>query len=419
MTGSNNGGRRRRRDIRRERRRIRASKPFHWFLRKVVAVVFWWLFKLEGENTEIFETIKPPYVVTPNHQSAIDPFFVNRFVPAPVHYVVSDSNFRSRILSFGLGLVGAIPKTKAVSDLETVKNIVKIKANRGVIGVYPEGQNTWDGGTLPMIPSTAKLLKSLKVPVVVAKVQGAFLTMPRWARGIRRGRARVSFSLGFTPAELKAMTPEEIREKMAAHLSHDEFAFQRKVGWTFRSKHRAEYLEIVLFTCPECRKMNTLVSGGNTLRCGNCGYLVTVAPSGFFRRRERTLHFDTVLAWNRWQTEELEKLLDEKQEVFRSAPVFQETNMTLEKGYKSLPLRPLGTGELLLFSDKLVFVDAGTGIAREFSVPEIEGINVQNNENLEFYHRDSLYKIRNRNRRGNSYKYYAAIRHLRRKVDRP
>ncbi|MFP4431471.1 MAG: lysophospholipid acyltransferase family protein [Spirochaetaceae bacterium] len=408
------GGRRKRRDMRRERRRIRALKPLNWILRKLVAVIFWWLFKLEAENLEIFESLKPPYVVLPNHQSAIDPFFVNRFVPAPIHYVVSDSNFRSRLLSFGLGLVGSIPKTKAVSDLETVKNIVKIKANRGIIGIYPEGQNTWDGATLPIIPSTAKLLKSLKVPVVIAKVQGAFLSMPRWARGIRRGRTRVSFFLGFTPADLKALTAEEIREKMAEHLAHDEFAFQKRVGWTFRSKHRAEYLEMVLFTCPECRKMNTLVSRGNNLRCGNCGYEVTVAPSGFFRRREGPLHFDTILAWNRWQIRELEKLLDEKREVFLSTPLFQEADMRLEKGYKSLPLRPLGTGELFLFSDKLVFVAADTGTAREFSVPEIEGINVQNGENLEFYYRDSLYKIRNRDRRGNSYKYYAAIRHLRR-----
>ncbi len=412
MAGSSTGTHKRRRDIRRERRRIRASKSLHWFLRKLFGVIFWLLFRLEAENLRLFQEIKPPYVVMPNHQSAIDPLFVNTLVPGPIHYVVSDSNFRSRLLSFLLGLVGAIPKTKAVSDLETVKNIVKIKARKGIIGVYPEGQNTWDGGTLPMIPSTAKLIKSLKVPVVIAKVQGAFLSMPRWARRLRRGRARVSFSLGFTPGDLKAMTTEEISRKMADYLAHDEFAFQRSVGWTFRSKHRAEYLEIVLFACPECHKMNTLVSEGNELGCDNCGYRVRMAPSGFFRRREGSPHFDTLLAWNRWQTAELERMLDENRAVFRSTPVFEEQNMVLEKGYKSLPLRPLGTGKLLLFSDKLVFVDAENGAGREFAIPEIEGINVQNNENLEFYHHDSLFRIRNLRRRGNSYKYFAAIRHL-------
>jgi 1-acyl-sn-glycerol-3-phosphate acyltransferase len=412
MAGGSTGRGQKRRDIRRARRRIRAIKSVHWFLRKLIRVLFRWLFRLEAENLSLFRKVKPPYVVMPNHQSAIDPVFVNTLVPGPIHYVVSDSNFRSRLLSFLLGLVGAIPKTKAVSDLEAVKNIVKIKAKGGIIGVYPEGQNTWDGGTLPMIPSTAKLIKSLKVPVVFAKVQGAFLTMPRWARGIRRGRARISFSLGFTPADLKSMTTEEISRKMADSLAHDEFAFQRTVGWTYRSKHRAEYLEIVLFTCPECHKMNTLVSEGNELGCDSCGYRVRMAPSGFFRRRQGTLHFDTLLAWNRWQTAELERMLDEDREVFLSTPVFEEQNMMLEKGYKSLPLRPLGTGELLLFSDRLVFVNLGSGTGREFPIPEIEGINVQNNENLEFYHRDSLYRIRNLSRRGNSYKYFAAIRHL-------
>jgi 1-acyl-sn-glycerol-3-phosphate acyltransferase len=413
MAKSNTPSRQKRRDIRRQRRRIKASKSFNWFLRGVLRRVFEWLFRLEAENSELFRTLKPPFVVMPNHQSAIDPFFVNVFVPAPIHYVVSDSNFRSRLLSFGLGLVGSIPKTKAVSDLETVKNIVKIKAKRGVIGVYPEGQNTWDGATLPLIPATAKMLKSLKVPVVVAKVQGAFLSMPRWARRLRRGRVRITYFLGFSVDDLKRLSTEEISEKLVEHLAHNEFAFQRKENWKFRSKHRAEYLEIVLFNCPECRSMSTLVSKGNTLRCTHCNYAVRMAPDGFFRRSEGHLHFDTLFAWNRWQTEELWHRLDENRRYFSERPVFTEGDVLLEKGFKSLPLRALGTGSLELYSDRLCFVDEKTGKRREFPVPEIEGINVQNSEHLEFYFRESLFRIKNRDRRGNSYKYYTAVRHLR------
>ncbi len=413
--------RQKRRDRRRERRRIRASRSFNIFLRKVLGIIFTWLFRLETENQELVKELKPPYVVMPNHQSAIDPFFVNLFVPAPIHYVVSDSNFRSRVLSFGLGLVGSIPKTKAVSDLETVKNIVKIKAKNGIIGIYPEGQNTWDGATLPLIPSTAKLLKSLKIPVVIAKVQGAFLSMPRWARRLRRGRVRITFRLGFTVAELKALSPSEISERMSEFLFHDEFQFQRREGWIFRSTHRAEYLEIVLFTCPECRTMNRLVSEGNRLRCRHCGYEVELTGRGFFRRPGGTPHFETILDWNRWQTLELKALLGREFESFRQNPLFVEDGMLLEKGYKSLPLLEVGRGELSLFSNRLVFqsrsgrLHDGSPIERVFDVSRMEGINVQNNENMEFYYDDDLFRIRNSNRRGNSYKWYVAIREFQRR----
>ena len=413
MAESSNPSRQKRRDLRRQRRRIKASKSFNWFLRGVLRRIFQWLFRLEAENSELFQTLKPPFVVMPNHQSAVDPFFVNVFVPAPIHYVVSDSNFRSRLLSFGLGLVGSIPKTKAVSDLETVKNIVKVKAKKGIIGIYPEGQNTWDGATLRILSATAKMLKSLKIPVVVAKVQGAFLSMPRWARRLRRGRVRITYFQGFSVDELKRLSTEEIGDKLEEYLFHDEFAFQERVNWQFRSKRRAEYLEIVLFRCPECRSMNSLASEGNTLECIHCGYRVTMAPNGFFRRSEGHLHFDTLLAWNRWQTDELRGLLDENSRYFREKPVFTEGDVLLEKGFKSLPLRSLGAGSLELYSDRLCFVDEATGRRWDFSMGEIEGVNVQNNENLEFYHRESLFRIKNRNRRGNSYKYYAAVRHLR------
>jgi len=83
-------------------------------------------YSVTAENLDVVRNLRPPYLVLPNHTSVWDPFFVNKFIPGVIHYVVSDSNFRSRIVEFGLGLVGSIPKTKVMSDLDTVKNIMKV-----------------------------------------------------------------------------------------------------------------------------------------------------------------------------------------------------------------------------------------------------------------------------------------------------
>ncbi|MFW5812371.1 MAG: lysophospholipid acyltransferase family protein, partial [Alkalispirochaetaceae bacterium] len=165
---------------RQRNRKLRVSRGLHRILRFILGSYLKAQFNLQSRHQEVLSRIRPPYLVLCNHTSVWDPFFLNSKLDAPIHYVVSDSQFRSRFVAFGLGLVGSIPKTKVLADLETVKSIVKIKHDRGIIGVFPEGQTSWDGHTLPLIPSTAKLIKSLKVPVVIARIEGAYFARPRW-----------------------------------------------------------------------------------------------------------------------------------------------------------------------------------------------------------------------------------------------
>ncbi|MFW5836345.1 MAG: lysophospholipid acyltransferase family protein, partial [bacterium] len=141
---------RRRRHARRARRKIRGSKTMNRFLRLTLGPWLARRYRVRTENLELVKRLRPPYLVLANHMCVWDPFFVNNFVPEVIHYVVSDANFRSKLVEFGLGLVGSIPKTKVMSDLETVKNIMKVKEAGGIVGIFPEGQNTWDGHTMPM-----------------------------------------------------------------------------------------------------------------------------------------------------------------------------------------------------------------------------------------------------------------------------
>ena len=412
MDNSRQERRRRRRDRRRQNRRIKAPKHFNTVLRHIVGPTLKWLFHIEYQNRELVNTLKPPYVVLPNHGCVLDPFMVNSYLPAPIHYVVSDSNFRSKLVDFGLSLVGSIPKTKALSDLETVKNIVKIKAHNGIIGIFPEGQSTWDGSTLPLFYSTAKLLKSLKVPVVTVNVKGAFLSLPRWARGIRRGKVTITFSLGFTPEQLKAMSVEEIFEGMKEQLSRNEFDVQRSRMVRFLGKNKANYLEIVLFVCPNCHSMNTLHSQGDYLTCTSCGYRVKYNSFGFFEPLNGSRHFEDLRQWNLWQTEYLEKLIDSRIAETSPEPLFSDDNAKLFTGYKSLPLEKYGTGRITLYTDRIEFTAADGSADLIFPHARIEGINVQNSEHLEFYLADTLYRLTLKSRRGNTYKWNAAVRHI-------
>jgi 1-acyl-sn-glycerol-3-phosphate acyltransferase len=402
---------RRKRHARRARRRITASKALHRILRLLLAPIISKLFNVEAENLSLVRRLRPPYLILPNHGCVWDPFFVNIYVPGIIHYVVSDANFRSKLVEFGLGLVGSIPKTKVMSDIDAVKNIVRIKDRGGIIGIFPEGQNTWDGHTLPIYYSTAKLAKVLRVPVVAVSIKGGYLSKARWAKRRRKGRVTVRFDLAYTAEQLRQASVAEIDAKVASMLEHDEFDYNRVRRQKYIGPDRAEYAEIALFACPECGRFDTLHSHGNILECVDCGYAVRYDVYGFFQPVSGTLHFDCMRSWNVWQQEELRRRLGRFVDTGSAEPIFREHQADVEIGYKSMPLEHYRTGRLELLPDRVVLTDGDQ--SEEFPIAEIQGINVQNNERLEFYFRDSLFRVTILDPRGCTYKWDLAVRTMR------
>lgn len=373
-----------------------------WLLRR---------YRVSAENIQVIERVRPPYLVLANHTSVWDPFMVNSFVPGVIHYVVSDANFRSKLVEFGLGLVGSIPKTKVMSDLDTVKNIMKVKDAGGIVGIFPEGQNTWDGHTMPMYYSTAKLAKVLRVPVITSRIAGAFLSRPRWSKNRRRGRITIRYDVALTPEQLRKASVEEIDARIAELLEHDEFEYNRIHRQRYVGPDRAEYAEIALFTCPQCHRFDTLRSEGNNLGCTSCGYTVRFDLYGFFQPVSGALRFDTMRSWNLWQTGELRRRISEFAGKTGAPPLFTEELVKIEIGYKSMPLEHLHTGRIELHPDRIA-VTPQDGERFDFPIDRIVGINVQNNERLEFYAHDDLYRFTVLDPRGCTYKWDLAVRFM-------
>ncbi len=400
-----------RRKKRREGRRIRSFRFFWEFLRCTLGKFLSLQQNWQAENVKLLSAIDPPYLIMPNHNSMWDPFIIGYFSPHPIHYVAADAVFRSPLTRFLLELIGAIPKTKVLSDLEPVQQIIKIRRQGGVIGIFPEGQSPWDGHTLPLIQATAKLIKLLKIPVIIPIVKGSFLSKPRWAKRRRFGVYSVSFSLGFSKEEVKMLSTEEILDKLENLLAYDEYDFQKKRMVTFKGKDRAEYLEFALFLCPQCHGISSLRSHGDLYTCRSCGYEVFYNEFGFFEKRCGNLVFDSVRTWNLWQVEYLEKLIDEWRKFSPSQLLIEDEGVRMYIGYKDEPLEYAGKGKIRLFSDTLLFIE-DNGEKAEFPLQEIRGANIQNNEKLEFYYRDELYRFDGRKNRISVYKWFLVMTRL-------
>lgn len=375
---------------------VRASKLFNRFLKLTLGRYMRRLFNFKINNDQIVN-LKPPYIVLANHTNNWDPFLLSMCFPEPVYFVTSDTHFRSRILRYLLKLVGAIPKTKFVSDPSATRDIFNIVKHGGIIGIFPEGRRSWDGKTLPLIYPTAKLIKSLGLPVVKVLFKGACLSMPRWARKPRKGELTMECSILLNSAKLAEMTVDDVFNYITTGLAYDEYEWQRTAMIPFRGEAIVERLELFLFCCPDCSSIGTMKSSKASFGCNKCGYAVEYDDYGFINKKHGRLHFDNTSDWNLWQLEYMESLISSALDIRAVPPVFEDQDILAQTGGRLKPLKRLETGKLSMHIDKIVFT-GDEGIYLEFPLKKIYGENIQSNRKFEFYHEKVLYRFT-----GNSY----------------
>ena len=408
------------------RYRPTSSRLFTWILRHTFGSFIASRYKAHGIGIEVFDTVKPPFILVGNHSTLLDPFITNYFVPYPVHWVSSDGNMRSPIMRFLLiKLVGSIPKSKAIPDIETVNWIVEfIRKRKAVVGFYPEGQSTWDGSSLPSLVSTAKLVKLLKAPVICAVSRGAYMTKPRWAYTRRDGEMQIEYSLLLTPQRIKELSVEEIDTLLNASIQHDDPAWAQRQGLSFRDPKRAECLELALYACPACGKLQSLKSSGGLISCISCGFTAEYGEDGSFRlkkaglspspvlagleNREGSLIFPSLRGWDHWQRKHLEALLEADFAALPDSSIFSDEGVKLLRGKRMDRMECLGHGRLSLNS-KSISLKPVEGEEVCIDLAEIDGPGVLKWNFFEFYVGKAVYRARFGDRATSGYKYASAI----------
>lgn len=399
----------------------RALKWFNILLRYTLGIFLQLYFRVSTSGLEEVKKLKS-YVLIPTHHGNWDPFIIGSLLPKSVHWVTSDGNMRSRFMRFVLQFVGSIPKSKNIPDIQTISMIVDtIRKKKGIVGLFVEGQASWDGHTQKIMDGTGKLIKLLKVPVVLAIFHGAYYSQPRWGRKIRRGKLHIDFKVLFDSDEIKTLDHQKLQEKLAQGMEYDEATWQKNSGQTFASIHRAEFLERALYLCPFCKSIASLQSNKNRIHCSLCDFATVLnSEYRFFPReiQEKNNHiqkfvkpFETIREWNLWQKNEypivLKNLISEKNEK----TIFFDENTKLFQGRRMDPLILLGRGRLKLFSDRIEH--EGKNKTHSFYFKDIDAEGVLKSQLFEFYEGKNLYQIRFKNKSASARKWADAITALR------
>ena len=320
-----------------------------------------------------------------------------------------------------------------------------------MVGIYPEGYSSWDGSSNKSFGSTAKLFKTLKVPVVCALSQGAYMTKPRWSHTRRRGKILISFSELFTSDDLKRLKVEEIDVALNNAIQQDDPAWAQKNGYSYPHKHGAEFLELALYACPSCGALQSLHSSGTHLTCKSYGFTVNYNANGSFSildkgKIDQPLYLDSspapdsslapepdmkgqagsppsgnffpsIREWDAWQKAYLAKLIDTVYSRDCTKAIFTDDNVQLLKGKRMDTMRRLGRGSVTISSEGIVFNPKRGEKPRragdiQFPIEQIDSPGVLKWNHFEFYDGNTVYRVKFADRRASGRKYAIALNRL-------
>lgn len=249
---------------------------------------------------------KEPYVMLANHTFLFDVVHVPlRLVKVPF-IIASQTLFTKQPAKFLVTQVAhVIPKSKGRSDSGTImKTYGAIKRGYPIL-IFPEGDSTFYGETGHIEEATMKLIKKLKLDVVTVEVSGGYLSNPRWATGVRKNRRiHLDYKLEIPKAELAELSLEEIGSRVHQALYHNDYEYQREHMIPHPGKKLAEGIENIVYVCPHCQSINSIVSHGNTFHCQSCGKEGSIDKFGFIH----DFVYDNLVDWNHFQRDFHDKL---------------------------------------------------------------------------------------------------------------
>lgn len=256
-------------------KRFRPPKPvnrsFYFFIALTCRLPIRHIFKLQPINADVIPRTGAAILVS-NHINLFDPIWVYDVTKRPIYFVATEELFRGRILSAVVRAFGAFPKRKATQDFKAVRNMIGILKNGGIIGLFAEGIRTWDGTNSPIIPTIARLIKKLGVPVYACRFEGGYLSLPRWADKWRRMPVRVYFSQIYKKGQLPE-SENQIVEDIARAIATKDYEADVAVPKR-RLSGLAAGLPKVIYRCPVCNTVEGLSEvlplSTNRVECTSC-----------------------------------------------------------------------------------------------------------------------------------------------------
>ena len=365
-----------------------------WFtiMRPIFSFLFWKKYGYKAENYKLDR--KQNYLIICNHSCSLDPFMLGKSFFRPIYFVASDdllkNGFISKIMKH---TVAPIPIRKGTMDISSIRNCISIAKEGGTIGIFPEGNRTYSGEISYLGINLVKFIRKLDLPLIIYHIDGGYGLDPRWGKKSRRGKgSRGYVQRLLSKEELCSLKDEELLKIINTNLSQEISPSLR-----FKSKEKAEYLERVLFVCPKCHALETLVSEKNAIKCKCCSLEATYEEDLSFSSNDPSFKFKKVSEWMNYQKEYLKDLAIEENKV-----LLGDEKVTLISCLEGKEKEVELVGKLQMNSKSFIIKGEKE---LQFFFKDIKQVENQGKHKLLFYIGKDYYEFKG-GERFSSYKYY-------------
>lgn len=267
-----------------------------WLLSKIV---------LTGKKYKVekigMEGLKPPYILLSNHMSFVDFELVAMGTwPYKVNNVVNIDGYYNR--PWLMEWIGSICTRKFTNDIHLIKSIKKVLERGDILCMYPEARYSPCGTNSFLPDSLGMLVKSCRVPVVIALHRGNYLHAPFWNfRKKRKAPLHTTLTKLLTAEDVEALSVGEINEKIKTALTYDDYKYQKENGILITEPFRAEGMHKILYQCPSCLAEHKMSSQGAEIFCTECGKRWCLNEDGTLSAKTGETEFSHVPDWFEWE----------------------------------------------------------------------------------------------------------------------
>ncbi len=309
---------------------------------RMVRRLFSIFIRIEVEGRE-FVPRRGPVLVLANHVGFLDPMVVSLALGRQVQFLATPTVFRKPVLGLVARFFGVIPKKKFHPDLPAIYRLLEWADMGSAVGIFPEGQRSWDARNLEIVPGIGKLVRLLKAPVVTMRMYNADRISPRWAKKQRRGHVLVHID---KPVRFdRTVSPKLIEEEIRQRIWVDPMDCPRAPVY---GKDLALGIGNVLFLCPECYAAESLVERRDHVTCRECRTSWIVGADNSLRRVDTRRKYPLINAVDR-----IRDFLDRKgwvvdEERYRAEGVALESRLMRLLDISGKRPKEIGRGRLQL-----------------------------------------------------------------------
>lgn len=351
------------------------------------------------------------FLILYNHQTPADQFLLGKAFPNIVYFVATEDIFslgwKSRAMEY---LINPIPIKKNGNDLKAVKICMKVAKEGGSIALAPEGNRTYSGTTEYIKPSVVKLIRALKLPVAFFVFEGGYNKQPRWSNDVNEGNMKVKLRKIVEFNEYKLLSDDELYNLVKENLYQDDRLLDNAKAKS------VEYLERVIYVCPDCG-FSSFESNGFNFRCKKCGLETNYTSDHSFDTNSFANHsFKNVKEWFDYQNNYINNLSMEDFEFAEDIDTkfiySDDVSIYKVELYKNKKLLS-NEGKIAINSSHIYLKINGD--TTKYLIPEIENLAICGKNKLEiFVDKDNVFQIVG-NERFNGVKYmniFYRINHL-------